>query len=197
MNEYEEQIKKYKKYGIVLVVSLAVIISYSVWINPIVFRFLEPNTDDGNTNGNSSNNDDNPQQTEYALQYDVNTIDGNTISLSDYQGKTLILYFTSVHCEPCKLDLPYLTSAYNTYKNTGNVEFISIDIGGSSTSQIEEWREDNDITWNVCSGTGTLANHFSIAYTPTYIILDEDGNEIDRKIGAIGNEQSILDLFES
>ena len=133
----------------------------------------------------------------YALTGSVTTIHGTTIQLSNFQGKTLILYFTGASCIPCKAQLPYLVAAYNQYKSTNKAEVISLDIQGQTVSALLSWESENGITWNVCQDTGyTLSTRFSVYSMPTLVILNKNGNEINRYVGA-QSQETINAIFQS
>ena len=137
---------------------------------------------------------DNP--IEYQISYSVTTIHEETIELSTYQGKSLIIYFSGVTCPPCQLHLPYLVDAYNYYKS-GEIGMVSLDIGGSSIEALLEWEQNNGITWKVCQDSGlTLSTYFSVYSMPTLVVCDENGYELNRYIGAQTNE-TIWAIVES
>lgn len=51
-----------------------------------------------------------------APDFTLKTIDGDTVSLSDFRGKTVLIVFTSVNCRECEEQMPYLIEAYEQAK---------------------------------------------------------------------------------
>src|ERR1044072_189517 len=68
--------------------------------------------------------------------YDVPTIDGRTIKLSDYLGKVLVMDFWATWCPPCRQETPQLARIAREHQARG-VEVIGmhIDDRGRSTPE--------------------------------------------------------------
>ncbi len=56
-----------------------------------------------------------------APDFDLTSVDGGRIKLSDFRGKTVWLCFWRVGCPPCRQEMPYLQSLYAKYKEQGLV----------------------------------------------------------------------------
>jgi len=154
----------------------------------VTLIFVSPTTINTLSGGSTTN---------YKIPYTVNTISNEKITLSDYQGKGVIFYFTGASCIPCKAQLPYIVNAYNSYKSTGKIQVFSFDIQGNSISSLVAWKNDNGITWKVCQDTGmTMSTYFSIYSMPTLVVCDKNGNEINRYVGS-QNESTINSIFAS
>ena len=71
-----------------------------------------------------------------APDFQAETLEGKKVSLSDYQGKVLILDFWATWCGPCLAELPYFQELANLYKDDPSVAFLTIsqdqskDVGG-------------------------------------------------------------------
>lgn len=134
---------------------------------------------------------------EYPLTQTVTTISNEKIPLTNYAGKSLILYFTGASCIPCKMQLPFLVETYEEYQSTGKIEVISFDIQGKSTSELEQWITDNSIAWKVCQDSGLeMSTFLSIYSMPTLVIFNTDGTETNRYVGA-QDEATIQAIFAS
>ncbi|MHA1734027.1 MAG: TlpA family protein disulfide reductase [Promethearchaeota archaeon] len=144
-----------------------------------------------NPSGNQPADDGStPTTSQYGTPYTVTTIEGASIPLSNYKGKVLVLYFWGISCPACSQQTPDLVSVYDDLKSDGGVEVVSLDIDGDSDGDLAQWQSDNGVTWKNCRDSGLeLSSHFSIAYKPTTIVLDKDGNEARRFVGATSSDE--------
>jgi outer membrane lipoprotein-sorting protein len=56
-----------------------------------------------------------------APDFDMTSVDGGRIKLSDFRGKAVWLCFWRAGCPPCRQEMPYLQSLYATYRDRGLV----------------------------------------------------------------------------
>jgi len=62
-----------------------------------------------------------------APDFKLKDINGKTVSLADYKGKTLVIDFWATWCVPCRYSFPAMKMAVEKYKNDPNVKFLFID----------------------------------------------------------------------
>jgi len=89
----------------------------------------------------------------------VQTLDGKSLKLSDYDNKVVVLNIWATWCGPCKLEMPELVKMNNDYKSRGLVV-----IGLATTyneQQGEEYVKDfvrtKGINYKIVWDDGTLA----------------------------------------
>ncbi len=69
-----------------------------------------------------------------APDFSLPTLDGDQISLSDYQGeKVVLLDFWATHCDPCLREMPELVEIYNERKDKGFI-VLAIATDGPDTA---------------------------------------------------------------
>jgi len=70
---------------------------------------------------------------EEAPSFELPTLDGDSISLSDYRGKKVVLIdFWSTTCDPCLREMPELVKLYHEKKASG-FEILAISTDGPET----------------------------------------------------------------
>jgi cytochrome oxidase Cu insertion factor (SCO1/SenC/PrrC family) len=178
--------------SIIFIVALILVVSSSI----IGINTGNDNFTNVNNNSGLPTDEDEDSGT-YGLSQTVTTVDGDTFSLSVYDGKPLIIYFSGVECPACNLELPYLVDAWNNHKSSGRFNMICFDIEGSTVGEIKDWMSDNGVTWDCCQDTGyQMSSDFSVYSMPTLVIINSNGYESDRYVGA-QSESTINTIFDN
>lgn len=55
-----------------------------------------------------------------APDFTLTSIYGESVTLSDYRGKVMLLDFWATWCGPCREEIPELSQLYSTYKIKGH-----------------------------------------------------------------------------
>lgn len=121
------------------------------------------------------------QTQKVAPDFSLSTIDGETLKLSDYKGKVIILDFWATWCPPCRKEIPDLIKLYDKYKDKG---LIIIGISSEDTNTLKEFSEDNGINYPIALGNQKVAEAYGgIQYIPTTFVIDREGNIIKKHVG--------------
>jgi peroxiredoxin len=121
----------------------------------------------------------------YGTNITFQTINGNTIELSDHQEQVVILYFFDLDCPPCGPEADVISDIDDAYSNS-RVFIVLVTVHSwDSDDGLNQFKIDHNLNRPIVrdDNSGTYSSHFSITYTPTTILLDEDGNQVNRYIG--------------
>lgn len=109
-------------------------------------------------------------------------LEGNTHTLSEYQGKTVFINFWATWCSPCKQELPHIQTIYEEYEKEGENGLIVLTIvapeyGSEQTAErIKEFVESNQYTFPVLLDTTTqVFQSYGITAFPTTFMIDREG----------------------
>ncbi|MDA5092564.1 TlpA disulfide reductase family protein [Aliiroseovarius sp. KMU-50] len=109
---------------------------------------------------------------------------GGEYSLSDYQGKYVLLNFWATWCAPCRKEMPALDALQ---KELGGEAFevVPIATGRNRVPAIEMFFEKVGVTDLpiLLDPTQALARDMGVFGLPATVILDPEGNEIARMRG--------------
>src|SRR5437868_10238631 len=53
---------------------------------------------------------------EAAPDFELKSLDGRTVKLSNFHGKVVVLNFWATWCAPCRVETPWLVDLYRQYK---------------------------------------------------------------------------------
>jgi peroxiredoxin len=127
---------------------------------------------------------------------------GQTVRLSDYRGRHVILDFWGSWCSPCRKSHPRMLELYKKYKEAG-VAFEILAI--ASEDKRSEWKkaiQEDNLTWvNVLDDEKDRAKKMTtllgIQALPTKVFLDPQGKIIAIITGdEKAVEQKMIELFE-
>lgn len=145
---------------------------------PVVAPTPAPTPPEGNGIGN------------LAFDFQLNNLEGKTVSLSGLRGQPVLLNFWATWCPPCKAEMPFLQQINDSYSNKGLV-VLEIDIGESADTVIQ-FLHENNLTLQVLLDTDKkVALAYGIAAIPTTYLIDKNGIIRQRVIGAFPDKTTI------
>ena len=108
------------------------------------------------------------------------------IKLNDYRGKLVILNFWATWCSPCREEMPHLDTLQSINK-LENLKIFPINVGKEKVEKAEKFFLELKIkNLNIYfDDTVKLANLFSLRGIPTSIIINKNGEEFARIMGAV------------
>jgi len=110
-------------------------------------------------------------------QVGPNGLNGQSISLSQFKGKVVLLEFMEPWCPHCQNMAPILDNLYKQYGS--NAIFISVagPWQGATAQDTTNFIKDYNSKWiYVYDSSGTVFSKFGINSTPTFFIIGKDGS---------------------
>ena len=129
------------------------------------------------------------------LTLKANDLKGQTIDVSAFHGKTLLVTFWATWAEPAKRDLPDLAKLYAQFGSKG-FEVISINLDNDK-DDLDTFLKTSSIPWPQVFEPGgmesRLATEFGIISLPTMFLVDPDGKVIKRDLRTASEVEIVLD----
>ena len=107
--------------------------------------------------------------------FTLQDMDGELVSLSQYNDKTVLLVFWATWCPHCRAEIPRLKEIHEQYNNRDLVILaLSVD---NNPEKLKEFVNDNNISYKVLFDKGTeTAQQYGVLGIPAHFIVDIDGN---------------------
>ncbi|MEM5780364.1 MAG: TlpA disulfide reductase family protein, partial [Lawsonibacter sp.] len=113
---------------------------------------------------------------------------GETHTLSDYQGKTVFLNFWATWCGPCQNEMPEIQALYEKYGSNGG-ELVVLGVANPKSedypynqdnktqAEVEQFLREKGYTFPVVMDTtGEVFSAYGISAFPTTFMIDAEGN---------------------
>ena len=99
---------------------------------------------------------------------------GESVRISDYRGKLVIVTFWASWCEPCRKELPLLNAIVRTAPE-GTIEVFAVNTEDAKTfSTLQDQLKDTALTL-VSDVDGKLKRKFGVKAIPYMLIIGRDG----------------------
>ena len=118
-----------------------------------------------------------PREGFLAPDFTLDTLDGNTLTLSELRGKVVVVNFWATWCLPCREETPALEKAYEQYKDSGMV-ILGVNLTDQdSISEVESFVQEFKLTYPILlDRDGTVSNSlYQIRGLPTTFFVNREG----------------------
>jgi peroxiredoxin len=117
-----------------------------------------------------------------APDFELKTLDGKTVRLSDYHGKAVLLNFWATWCAPCKAEMPWFMEMQKQYGPQGfQVVGIAMD---QSPGTVRKFVNRMGVNYAILMGTEQVAKAYRAPGLPVTFYIDRAGKITDQATGA-------------
>lgn len=119
-----------------------------------------------------------------APDFQLENLNGELVSLSDFRGQPVLLNFWATWCPFCRAERPWIQEIHDTWQDKGLV-VLTVDLIGAGPSRLattetpdnlKEFMQSNGYSFPVLlDANQELLKTYNISATPTNVFIDKDG----------------------
>ena len=123
-----------------------------------------------------------------APDFELPTLDGRKVKLSDYRGKAVLLNFWATWCPPCKVEMPWFVDLQKQYGNDGLV-VLGVAMDDTTPQKIAAFASEMGVNYPVLLGTDQVSDDYgNVQYLPTTFYIGRDGRIVAKMDGLLGRK---------
>lgn len=123
------------------------------------------------------------------------SLSSETLSLSDYSGKIVIVDFWATWCPPCRKGIPEFVELKSEFADK-NVEVIGISLDDKKIqAEVEKFIVDYKINYPVVWGNESVKYKYGgVRSIPTTFVIDTEGNVVSQYVGYVPKSTYVNDI---
>jgi peroxiredoxin len=124
-----------------------------------------------------------------APDFELTSLDGKRVKLSDFRGKAVLLNFWATWCSPCKVEMPWFVDLQKKYGDDGLV-VIGVAMDDTDTPKIAEFASQMGVNYPVLLGTDKVSDDYgNVQFLPTSFYIDRDGKFVGKGVGLLARKE--------
>jgi len=117
-----------------------------------------------------------PQKGFLAPEFKLETSDSQSIALSDYRGKAVLINLWATWCPPCRAEMPTIEKMYQEYQSQGLIVLGVNSTAQDDPSAIAPFVSQYNITFPILLDvSGEASNLYELRSLPTSFFIGRDG----------------------
>ncbi len=125
-----------------------------------------------------------------APEFSLKDANGQTVRLSDYRGKVVLLDFWATWCGPCKIEIPWFMEFENQFKNQG-FAVVGVSMDEDGWTAIKPYVRNMKMNYRILLGNDDIsAAYGGLDSLPTTLLIDREGGIASVHVGvSMGKEE--------
>ncbi|MFN8449856.1 MAG: TlpA disulfide reductase family protein [Anaerolineae bacterium] len=109
------------------------------------------------------------------IDFTLTSLDGKTVSLSDYHGRVVFLNFWATWCTPCKRELPAF-QAFQAQQPADGAAILAVDVA-ESPEQVQSFLNEFGVSGLtvLLDSDMTASDSYGVFNMPTTFVINRDG----------------------
>ena len=120
-----------------------------------------------------------------APDFELVSLDGRKVKLSDFRGKAVVLNFWATWCAPCKIEMPWFVDLQKQYGSDG-LAILGVAMDDSEPQKIAQFASEMGVNYPVLLGTNKVSEQYGdVEYLPTTFYINRQGKIVGKVAGLI------------
>lgn len=120
-----------------------------------------------------------------APEFELRTLDGALVRLSDLRGRGVWLNFWASWCTPCRAEMPELVTVGEEAEQQG-VTLVAIATGEAEETARDYLERSGHVTLPAAlDSDGEVATRYQVRNLPTHVFIDADGIVREVRLGSM------------
>ena len=122
-----------------------------------------------------------------APDFELETVDGDLVRLSDLRGEVVALNFWAIWCAPCRLEMPDLQARADAYGDRLTVLGVNFD---ETAEEVDAFRQEVGVRFPLLLDPGgEVQRLYRVLGYPTTFFIDSEGVIRIQHLGLMSAEQ--------
>ena len=118
-----------------------------------------------------------------APDFELQSLEGKDVKLSDFRGKAVLLNFWATYCGPCKIEMPWFVELQKEYGPQG-FQIVGVAVDDASTEDIAKFAREMGVNYPILLGKESVAQSYGgVGVLPTTFFVDREGKITAREFG--------------
>jgi peroxiredoxin/DNA-directed RNA polymerase subunit M/transcription elongation factor TFIIS len=133
-----------------------------------------------------------------APDFDLDSLDGRSISLSEMRGKMVMLNFWALTCAPCLEELPYIQDVEEQWSGDEELVILTVNYKNDPAS-VQDYIDIQQYTFDVLLDTsGSVGTQYGVnVLIPKTYFIDTSGVIYYKKEGSFSSKTEIMNILDS
>ncbi len=129
-----------------------------------------------------------------APDFELETVDGETVKLSDYRGEKVMLNFWATWCPPCRAEMPDMQKFHEEH-HEGVILAVNLTETENSPRNVDKFLDEYGITFTVLADKNTtVGNIYKAQALPTSYLIDSEGKIHNIAVGPLNYELMVQEF---
>ena len=128
-----------------------------------------------------------PKAGAQAFDFSLQDLEGNTVALSDFRGRKVMLNFWATWCGPCRAEIPHMVELYQERRHEG-LEIVAVNLR-ESQKRASAFANQFDMSFTVLlDPKARVGKAYFVRGIPTSVFINEDGVIEAVHVGTLAKE---------